>query len=129
MLVQMMPYVKIILILYPAMCLMNNHLCGQPQVMVSFDDNTVLNPIYTPGPTDIENGNTLLTLTVVGAEVCGTVADQVELTIFETTTANAGVDADICPGLNYTLSDATASNYVAVTWSTNGDGTFDDANC
>jgi len=29
----------------------------------AFDDNTVLNPIYTPGPTDIENGNTLLTLT------------------------------------------------------------------
>ena len=92
----------------------------------AFDDNTVLNPIYTPGPTDIENGNILLTLTVVGAEVCGTVADQVELTIFETTTANAGVDADICPGLNYTLSDATASNYVAIEWSTSGDGTFDD---
>ena len=91
-----------------------------------FDDASTVNPIYSPGSSDIEDGLATLTLTVVGAETCGTVTDHIDLTISEAATADAGADADICPGLNYTLNDATASNYVAIEWSTSGDGTFDD---
>ena len=93
----------------------------------TFDDSSVVNSTYTPGPTDVENGLTSLVLTVVGTEACGTVTDQLELTIFDATTAYAGEDADICPGLSYTLSDASALNYESIEWTTSGDGTFDDA--
>lgn len=93
----------------------------------TFDDAGAVNPNYTPGPTDIENGITSLVLTVLGSDACGTIADQLELTIDAATTADAGIDADICPMLTYTLGDATALNYESIEWTTSGDGTFDDA--
>jgi peptidase C25-like protein/type IX secretion system substrate protein len=93
----------------------------------TFDDPGLINPGYTPGPTDIENGITTLILTAVGIESCGEVSDQIELTIYSVSTANAGSDADICPMLTHTLSDAAASNYESILWTTNGDGIFDDA--
>lgn len=40
----------------------------------------------------------------------------------------AGNDANLIPGENYTLSDATAANYTSVSWASDGDGNFDDEN-
>ncbi|RLD74865.1 MAG: hypothetical protein DRJ15_17815, partial [Bacteroidetes bacterium] len=39
-------------------------------------------------------------------------------------TVFAGDDAGICEGNSYTISDATASNYTSLLWSTSGDGSF-----
>ncbi len=93
-----------------------------------FDDPVSVNPIYTPGETDIENGITTLILTATGSDICGDITEQMELTINTEAVAYAGIDADICPMLTYTALDATATNYESLVWSTSGDGTFDDIN-
>lgn len=93
----------------------------------TFDDATFINAIYSPGTGDIELGSATLTLTAQGSEACGEVTDVKELTIILATTANAGIDADICPMLTYTISDAEVLNYVNIEWTTSGDGSFDDA--
>ncbi len=43
-------------------------------------------------------------------------------------TADAGTDATICEGSDYTLTTANATNATLVTWSSNGTGSFDDVN-
>ncbi|MBC8320645.1 MAG: T9SS type A sorting domain-containing protein [Bacteroidetes bacterium] len=94
----------------------------------TFDDAGIVNPNYSPGPTDIENGVTSLILTVIGAEACEPISDQLELIVHSATTAFAGIDADICSMLTYTINDASALNYEEILWTSTGDGTFDDAN-
>ncbi|MBI9035549.1 MAG: T9SS type A sorting domain-containing protein [Bacteroidales bacterium] len=49
------------------------------------------------------------------------------LSIFESATANAGNDIEICGSAHYALADAVAENYTEIIWTTAGDGTFDDA--
>ncbi|RLD85853.1 MAG: hypothetical protein DRJ02_09630, partial [Bacteroidetes bacterium] len=44
-----------------------------------------------------------------------------------TPTVFAGANATICEGNTYTISDATASNYTSLAWTTSGTGTFNDA--
>ena len=48
------------------------------------------------------------------------------LTVTDGPTVYAGADASICYDGTYTLSDASALNYSTITWTTSGDGTFDD---
>ncbi len=50
------------------------------------------------------------------------------LTISLQATADAGTDATICEGSDYTLTTANATNATLVTWSSNGTGSFDDVN-
>jgi len=92
----------------------------------SFDDSTSLWPLYTPGPNDIAVGSVTITLTVYGYTPCGNAIDDMVLTVVPAAVSNAGVDATICEGANYTLS-GSASNNTGVSWYTVGDGTFDDA--
>lgn len=91
-----------------------------------FDDATVVNPNYTVGPTDIENGITSLLMTVNGGVACESATSEFELLVATATEANAGIDADICSMLTYKLEDAMAANYSEILWTTTGDGTFDD---
>ncbi len=93
----------------------------------TFDDATALNPIYTPGAGDIAAGTVTLTLTGTALAPCDNVADSMILSITRQAIVNAGADATICETGAYTLSDATATYTSAVAWTTNGDGTFDDA--
>ncbi len=92
----------------------------------TFNNDNILDPIYMPGTNDIENGITTLVLSAMGSEVCGEITEQLELTINTATSANAGLDADICPMLTYTTLEATADNYDELVWTTSGDGSFDD---
>lgn len=92
-----------------------------------FNDNTSINPIYTPGSDDINNGNAILTLQAVGDAPCGIASDDIEIEILVASSAFAGEDADICPGLTYHITDAVFENYDNLIWTTSGDGTFDDA--
>ena len=93
----------------------------------AFDDASAVNPNYTVGPTDIENGVTSLLMTVSNGDACESANSEFELLVATATEANAGVDADICSMLTYTLEDATAINYADIMWTTTGDGSFDDA--
>jgi len=48
------------------------------------------------------------------------------LTIIKSPAAYAGPNATICDASTYTLSASTAANYNILTWSTSGNGSFDD---
>jgi hypothetical protein len=93
----------------------------------SFDDATLLNATYTPGPGDLSSGSVTLTLTAFAIAPCGSDAtDDMTISIQGAPTANAGTDATICESGDYTLS-GSATNQTSVLWSSSGDGTFDDA--
>jgi hypothetical protein len=90
----------------------------------TFDNPQILNPVYTPGESDINNGSVILTLTAYGPD--NNVSDNMTLTIHKEPVSNAGDDAVICSNSSYELVNAVAENYISVVWSTSGDGTFDD---
>jgi gliding motility-associated-like protein len=90
----------------------------------SFDDITSLNPIYTPGNSDITAGEVILTITAFGNELCGNASDEMTLSIIESPVVFAGEDATVCETELYELADATADNYTSILWTTSGDGEF-----
>lgn len=91
----------------------------------SFSSPTAGNTTYTPSALDISNGSVVLTLSNTGIGVCGTVSDDMILTIQPQPTADAGPNAQICQGdtvfLSGTYTDASGSN-----WTTSGTGFFAD---
>jgi hypothetical protein len=91
-----------------------------------FDDNLVLNPVYTPGTTDIENGTVILTLTAQGNGPCPAVTSELIITINPVASSFAGEDAEIYSDETYEIAGATAQNYTSLEWTSSGDGTFDD---
>ncbi|MDY0102091.1 MAG: hypothetical protein RBS07_04080, partial [Lentimicrobium sp.] len=91
----------------------------------SFDDATILHPVYTPSATEIAAGTVTLTLTASAPSACATATSSMVLTINASATASIGVAAaTICEGSNYTLSAATVSNNNGLLWTTSGTGTF-----
>ncbi|MEP2772399.1 MAG: gliding motility-associated C-terminal domain-containing protein, partial [Fulvivirga sp.] len=96
----------------------------------SFDDDTALTPIYTPGAADITAGTVTLTLQANGNAPCAPVTDDMILTITAPPTANAGSDETVCEGSSFDLSTSatapTATNASSLLWTSSGDGSFDD---
>jgi len=93
----------------------------------TFDNNTILNPVYTPGVIDINNGEVTLSLLAYANAPCSNNAlSAMTLKIIKQPNVFAGNDAIINEGETYVLSEATASEYSNLEWSTNGTGTFDD---
>ena len=66
----------------------------------SFNDNTILNPVYTAGASDTE---VTLTLTAIAAGSCDDASDEMVLMINENPVANAGEDQTILIGTSTTL--------------------------
>ena len=94
----------------------------------TFDNANLLDATYSPGTTDIANGNVTLTLTAYPLSPCATAyTDNMVLTIAPLPTADAGIDGEVCENGNYQLAGA-ATDYSNVVWSSSGDGTFDDEN-
>lgn len=90
----------------------------------TFDDETILDPAYTPSIEDLEMGSVELTLTVYGPTE--TISDDMLLMFSTTPSASAGENLAICDYESVTLEMAGAENYSELLWSTSGDGTFDD---
>ena len=90
----------------------------------TFNDETALNPVYTPGSSDITSGSVVLILTAYGNELCGDVSDEMTLSLIESPIVFAGEDATVCDTELYELNDATADNYTSLLWTTSGDGEF-----
>lgn len=92
----------------------------------TFSNPTALHPIYNPGAGDVMSGSVILTLTAYGTGSCASssVSDQMEIFINPLPVAQAGSPASVCQGTSYTVSDASASNYTSITWSSSGTGTF-----
>jgi hypothetical protein len=89
----------------------------------TFDDNTILNPFYTPSSDDIANGTVELTLIAHGPTE--NTSDAMMLTIVALPVAIAGPSAAVCDYETFTLSAAEAQNYTELLWTTSGDGAFD----
>lgn len=93
----------------------------------TFDDNTVMNPIYTPGSQDINNG--ILDLTVTAWDTQGTsLSDYTTLTIYHMPIVSAGDDAEYCADIVSFLISGVAINSDEYFWFTSGDGTFNNEN-
>jgi len=92
----------------------------------SFSDPAILNPVYTPSSSDVAAGSVTLTLTVTGLSYKETSQSSFVLTFNQRATAYAGSDVSVCEGNTVTLSQAAATFYSALLWSTTGDGVFTD---
>ena len=95
----------------------------------TFSNNSILNPVYTPGNNDIITGNVILTINAYAQAPCVvTATDNMHLTIRKLPLANAGNDATICENANHFLYNVIALNYSDLLWTTNGDGYFNNPN-
>lgn len=82
----------------------------------TFSNIHSVNPTFTPSAADIAFGKVYLTLKVANPSCNALVADTMELIIAPGTGVNAGVNASICEGSSFTLSQATADNTGALNW-------------
>ena len=85
----------------------------------SFTNATVLSPEYTPGTN--ESGTVTFTLTATGNGTCGTVTDNVSITLIVSPTVNAGSDTTICEGGSFNLANLvtvpdTSGGATSVAW-------------
>ncbi len=92
----------------------------------SFSDPQIMNPVYQPGSEDIQAGTVTVCLTADGLNGCTEVSDCCTLSIFGVSTVDAGNDISICENEPATLS-GDAQSYSSLLWTTDGDGTFDNA--
>ena len=79
---------------------------------------------YIPGPQDLQNQEVTLTLKAHGTN--NILHHSLDLHIVHAPEVMAGSDISICSGDVLILNDAHAENYILLTWSGNGSGTFDD---
>jgi hypothetical protein len=89
----------------------------------TFANATVLNTTYFPGTADRTLGYVKVSLTAFSSGNCGDATSELQINIIPMPTVNAGNNQQICAGKQVQLS-ATAANYASLTWSTNGDGSF-----
>jgi len=93
----------------------------------SFDNNGILDPVYTPSIDDINNGEVTLSLLAYASVPCtNTALSSMTLTIINQPDVFAGNNATINEGETFVLSEATASEYTSFEWSTIGTGFFDE---
>ncbi len=83
----------------------------------SFDDFTVLHPIYTPGSQDIQSGSVKLALlNIPSSASCFPISDTLLVSISPVPHVNLGADTVVCANLQVTL-DATVVNGTSYNWS------------
>jgi gliding motility-associated-like protein len=92
----------------------------------TFSNPNMINPIYTPGNTDIETGEVRLIAIGHGAGNCGSATDTMLLQIDRQPIVEAGQDGWICNNDGFLLSMATAVHCETVKWTTGGTGSFID---
>ena len=86
---------------------------------------TTIGPTYVPSQGDIDQGFVTLQLTASPLNPCSIAAvSEKVLTISSLPIVNAGADAIICEGEDYTISGATASGFDSISWSSATGGTF-----
>ncbi|MBA7571426.1 hypothetical protein ES708_13189 [subsurface metagenome] len=81
-----------------------------------FDNNTLLQPVYTPGAADESAGSVILTLTANGNASCVAAIDDMSLVINLIPTIILGANPAVCSGatianLNYTATTGSPDQY------------------
>lgn len=64
----------------------------------TFSDPNILNPVYTPGTTDIENGGAVLTLVGISNALCTDAISELTLSLLPASVATLSGDTSICVG-------------------------------
>jgi gliding motility-associated-like protein len=96
-----------------------------------FDNVNNLIAQYTPGTSDITTGSVSLTATTDdpdGAGSCVAASSSLVITIEAAPTVSAGVDQGVCANDLVALSGTLGGSAIAATWSSSGDGSFDNIN-
>ena len=93
----------------------------------TFDNNTILLPVYSPSVSDLNIGSVQLKLTATGSTPCPPSEDQMTLIINGYPTALAVPDAEVCQGVPFIVSGATATNYSSIQWTSTGEGILTNA--
>ena len=96
----------------------------------TFDDATIMNPVYTPGAQDIANGS--VTLTITATKGTQTITDDMDLTFHSpvsVTTSPSFVALEYC-GISEPQGIAVEveGEYASFLWTTTGTGEFENAN-
>lgn len=91
----------------------------------TFNNASILHPVYTPSAADIAAGSVILTITAASQSPCNNAVDQMTLFINRKAMVFAGNDATICesPGV-FLLDDASAQYETTLLWTTSGSGNF-----
>ncbi|MFH2141767.1 MAG: gliding motility-associated C-terminal domain-containing protein [Bacteroidota bacterium] len=85
-------------------------------------------PTYTPGSNDLLNGSVILTITSNDPSgPCNAATDNLMLTINPSATVFAGTDVIICENESYQIPDATVTGVSGISWSSSGDGNFNNS--
>ena len=96
----------------------------------TFDDTTIANPVYTPGPTDLANGTVTLSITVSGSHG-NVINDDMNVNIYHEVSVSmptSFVAIEYCAVEEpQSIVVEVTGDYDSFTWSTSGDGTFEDA--
>jgi len=90
----------------------------------TFSNPNILNPIYTPSEADISDKSVELTLSVHGSST--TVESSLTLNINPMPEVFAGNNIETCPEMEIELNQATATDYISLTWFSTGSGEFSD---
>lgn len=90
-----------------------------------FSDPSSLSSDYIPSVEDINMGSVTLTLIVYGSGE--TISDDLQLAINLSPEVNFTGITEMCTNHGYTFWDITAENYSELSWTTSGDGEFDDS--
>jgi hypothetical protein len=76
----------------------------------TFNNATIVNPIYTPSQDDITLGYVYLTIKALNPACNSIVSDVIKLTINSGPSVSAGSNATICEGSTFTLSGTSQAN-------------------
>jgi gliding motility-associated-like protein/uncharacterized repeat protein (TIGR01451 family) len=90
----------------------------------TYNNATILHPVYTPSMADILAGTVKLYLQANGNPPAPAAKDSMTLTITRAPIANAGPDGSVCQGQAFTVSGATAQYFTTLLWTHNGTGTL-----
>jgi len=91
----------------------------------TFDNDTILNPVYEPGPGDIQEEEVSLSLTAMGENGIYHVSDCMSLLVLTGPKVYAGRD-DYLTSTSYYLVSANVIHYSDLLWTSNDNGSFDD---
>ena len=91
----------------------------------TFNDPSILNPVYYPGGQDIQNLIVNLSVEATSSSNCGNASDNLTINIILIPNVQAGDDATICESQTLQL-NGNANNNTSIEWSTLGDGSFSD---
>lgn len=90
----------------------------------TFNDASILNPVYNPSENDITAGSVQLTLSVHGNST--TIESSLMLNINHTPEVFAGSTGFTCFNTEFELIESTATAYSTLIWTTSGTGEFSD---